>query len=93
MVEELIRIKESTGFSNKLQGWGSFENNRYFDDQYGYPYSCSQTRCYNDANSDVVDAKLDHRRCKYSITESAESLLPRQRYPCGSDFVANAGGL
>ena len=92
-VEELIRIKESTGSVINYKDGEVLKTTDLLMINTDILIPAARPDVINDANSDVVDAKLIIEGANIPITESAERLLHDRGILVVPDFVANAGGV
>lgn len=92
-VEELIRIKESTGSVINYKDGEVLKITDLLMINTDILIPAARPDVISDANSDVVDAKLIIEGANIPITESAERLLHDRGILVVPDFVANAGGV
>ncbi|CAG0997876.1 MAG: Glu/Leu/Phe/Val dehydrogenase [Candidatus Methanoperedens sp.] len=92
-VEELIRIKESTGSVINYKDGEILKTTDLLLINTDIFIPSARPDVITDANSDVVDAKLIIQGANIPITESAEKLLHDRGILVIPDFVANAGGV
>jgi glutamate dehydrogenase (NAD(P)+) len=92
-VEELIRIKESTGSVINYKDGEILKTTDLLLINTDILIPAARPDVINDANADVVDAKLIVEGANIPITESAEKLLHDRGILIIPDFVANAGGV
>ena len=92
-IEELIRIKESTGSVINYKDGEVLKTTDLLMINTDIFIPAARPDVINDANSDVVDAKLIIEGANIPITESAEKLLHDRGILVVPDFVANAGGV
>ena len=92
-VEELIRIKESTGSVINYKDAEVLKTTDLLLINTDIFIPAARPDVVNDANADVVDAKLIVEGANIPITESAEKLLHDRGILIVPDFVANAGGV
>ncbi len=92
-VEELIRIKESTGSVINYKDGEILKTTDLLLINTDILIPAARPDVINDANADVVDAKLIVEGANIPITESAEKLLHDRGILIVPDFVANAGGV
>lgn len=92
-VEELIRIKESTGSVINYKDGEILKTTDLLLINTDIFIPAARPDVINDANADVVDAKLIVEGANIPITESAEKLLHDRGILIVPDFVANAGGV
>ncbi|HEY6585894.1 MAG TPA: Glu/Leu/Phe/Val dehydrogenase [Candidatus Methanoperedens sp.] len=92
-VEELIRIKESTGSVINYKDGEILKTTDLLLINTDILIPAARPDVINDANADVVDAKMIVEGANIPITESAEKLLHDRGILVVPDFVANAGGV
>lgn len=92
-IEELIRIKESTGSVINYKDGEVLKTTDLLMINTDILIPAARPDVISDANSDVVDAKLIIEGANIPITESAERLLHDRGILIVPDFVANAGGV
>ncbi|VVB52350.1 Glutamate dehydrogenase 2 [uncultured archaeon] len=92
-VEELIRIKGSTGSVINYKDGEILKTTDLLLINTDILIPAARPDVINDANADVVDAKLIIEGANIPITESAEKLLHDRGILVVPDFVANAGGV
>lgn len=92
-VEELIRIKESTGSVINYKDGEILKTTDLLLINTDIFIPAARPDVISDANSDVVDAKMIIEGANIPITESAEKLLHDRGILVVPDFVANAGGV
>ncbi len=92
-VEELIRIKESTGSVINYKNGEVLKTTDLLLINTDIFIPAARPDVITDANSDVVDAKLIIEGANIPITESAEKLLHDRGILVVPDLVANAGGV
>ncbi|MFZ3170235.1 MAG: Glu/Leu/Phe/Val dehydrogenase [Candidatus Methanoperedens sp.] len=92
-VEELIRIKGSTGSVINYKNAEVLKTTDLLLINTDILIPAARPDVINDANADVVDAKMIVEGANIPITESAEKLLHDRGILIVPDFVANAGGV
>jgi len=92
-IEELIRIKESTGSVINYKDGEILKTTDLLMINTDILIPAARPDVINDANSDVVDAKMIIQAANIPVTESAEKLLHDRGILVVPDFVANAGGV
>ena len=92
-VEELIRIKESTGSVINYKDAEVLKTTDLLLINTDIFIPAARPDVITDANADVVDAKMIVEGANIPITESAEKLLHDRGILIVPDFVANAGGV
>ena len=92
-VEELIRIKESTGSVINYKDGEVLKITDLLMINTDILIPAARPDVINDGNSDVVDAKLIIEGANIPISESAERMLHDRGILVVPDFVANAGGV
>jgi len=92
-VEELIRIKGSTGSVINYKDGEILKTTDILLINTDILIPAARPDVINDANADVVDAKMIVEGANIPITESAEKLLHDRGILIVPDFVANAGGV
>lgn len=92
-IEELIKIKESTGSVINYKGGEVLKITDLLMINTDIFIPAARPDVISDANSDVVDAKLIIEGANIPITESAEKALHDRGILVVPDFVANAGGV
>ncbi|MGZ4005391.1 MAG: Glu/Leu/Phe/Val family dehydrogenase [Flavisolibacter sp.] len=92
-IEELIRIKGSTGSVINYKDGEVLKTTDILLINTDILIPAARPDVINDANADVVDAKLIVEGANIPITESAEKLLHDRGILVVPDFVANAGGV
>ncbi|MFZ2411763.1 MAG: Glu/Leu/Phe/Val dehydrogenase [Candidatus Methanoperedens sp.] len=92
-IEELIRIKESTGSVTDYKDGEVLKTTDLLMVSTDIFIPAARPDVINEANSDVLDAKLIIEGANIPITENAEKLLHDRGVLIVPDFVANAGGV
>jgi glutamate dehydrogenase (NAD(P)+) len=92
-IEELIRIKESTGSVINYKDGEILKTTDLLLINTDIFIPAARPDVISDANADVVDAKMIIEGANIPITESAEKLLHDRGILVVPDFVANAGGV
>ncbi len=92
-VEELIRIKESTGSVTNYKDGEVLKATDLLMVSTDIFIPAARPDVINEANSDVLDAKLVIEGANIPITEKAENMLHDRGILIVPDFVANAGGV
>lgn len=92
-VEELIRVKESTGSVINYKDGEVLKTTDVLTINTDILIPAARPDVINEGNSDVVDAKLIIEGANIPITETAEKELHDRGILIVPDFVANAGGV
>jgi len=92
-VEELIRIKETTGSVTNYKDGEVLKTTDLLMVTTDIFIPAARPDVINEANSDVLDAKLVIEGANIPITENAEKMLHDRGILVVPDFVANAGGV
>ncbi len=92
-IEELIRIKESTGSVTNYKDGEVLKTTDLLMVSTDIFIPAARPDVINEANSDVLDAKLIIEGANIPITENAEKTLHDRGVLVVPDFVANAGGV
>jgi glutamate dehydrogenase/leucine dehydrogenase len=92
-VEELIRIKETTGSVTNYKKGEVLKSTDILTISTDIFVPAARPDVITEANSDVLDAKLVIEGANIPITENAEKMLHDRGILVVPDFVANAGGV
>ncbi|MDD5472721.1 MAG: Glu/Leu/Phe/Val dehydrogenase [Candidatus Methanoperedens sp.] len=92
-VEELIRIKETTGSVTNYKKGEVLKSTDLLTISTDIFVPAARPDVITEANSDVLDAKLVIEGANIPITENAEKMLHDRGILIVPDFVANAGGV
>ncbi|MGB8218210.1 MAG: Glu/Leu/Phe/Val dehydrogenase [Candidatus Methanoperedens sp.] len=92
-VEELIRIKETTGSVTNYKDGEVLKTTDLLMVTTDIFIPAARPDVINEANSDVLDAKLVIEGANIPVTENAEKMLHDRGILVVPDFVANAGGV
>lgn len=92
-VQELIRIKETTGSVTNYKNGEVLKTTDLLMISTDIFIPAARPDVINEANSDVVDAKIIIEGANIPITENAEKQLHDRGILVIPDFVANAGGV
>lgn len=92
-IQELIRIKETTGSVTNYKDGEVLKTTDLLLISTDIFVPAARPDVVNEANSDVVDAKLIIEGANIPITENAEKQLHDRGILVIPDFVANSGGV
>ncbi len=92
-IEELIRIKETTGLVTNYKKGEVLKTTDLLTISTDIFVPAARPDVITEANSDVLDAKLVIEGANIPITENAEKMLHDRGILIVPDFVANAGGV
>ncbi len=92
-VEELIQIKEFTDSVINYKGGEVLKTTDLLMVSTDIFIPAARPDVINEANSDVLDAKLIIEGANIPVTENAEKMLHDRSVLIVPDFVANAGGV
>ncbi len=92
-IEELIRIKETTGSVTNYKDAEVLKTTDLLTVSTDIFVPAARPDVINEANSDVLDAKLVIEGANIPVTENAEKMLHDRGILVVPDFVANAGGV
>ncbi len=92
-IEELVRIKETTGSVTNYKDGEVLKTTDLLTVSTDIFVPAARPDVINEANSDVLDAKLVIEGANIPVTENAEKMLHDRGILVVPDFVANAGGV
>jgi glutamate dehydrogenase (NAD(P)+) len=92
-IEELVRIKETTGSVTNYKDAEVLKTTDLLTVSTDIFIPAARPDVINEANSDVLDAKLVIEGANIPVTENAEKMLHDRGILVVPDFVANAGGV